>query len=204
MDMIAYYKKPLSKIWEYVTSFKDGWGSYGGRTDVDATDRAKERLINYYLDQYRGVKPGAESLAGCPILYVGGTRYDMVEVFLGDKNGEKRNFLRIRASGTEPINRVYAETSDPHTWKKLQAVVLSKLDEFTIDEIRKTYRIQNLADILINTKPFSQANIWKSVQEKLTQEGWPVSDLKNCLDKRLGHVENRNREIVVGWLKLMQ
>lgn len=201
MDMIAYYKKPLMEIWDYVCSFKDSWKSYGGRVDVDATDHAKERLINYFLDKYKKSNPGEEYLAGYPILYAGGIRYDMVEIFLGDKNGQTRNFLRIRASGTEPINRVYSETSDPELWKELFEIVLLKLDEFTIDEIKSAYSLQNLVDILITTKPYNWENVWKNVLEKMASQGWMITDLKNFLGSKQNHVENRNREIVEEWLR---
>ncbi len=50
--------RPLAEIWKEVTSLPGCWESYGGRTDVDASDAAKERLINYYLDQFIGVEPG--------------------------------------------------------------------------------------------------------------------------------------------------
>jgi hypothetical protein len=89
------------------------------------------------------------------VLYAGGIRYDMVEIFLGDKEGRKRNFLRIRASGTEPINRIYTETSDPELWRKLLNSVMAKLDEFSIEEIQQAYRIERLADLLANTSPGS-------------------------------------------------
>ena len=209
MDMIAYYQKPLSEIWKMVTSSKDAWVSYGGRVDVDATDHAKEKLINYYLDKYKNVKPGAESMAGYPILYVGGIRYDMVEIFIGDHQNQKRNFLRIRASGTEPINRVYTETSDPDLYSKLQDIVLNDLDDFTIEEIMKAYRLQNLADIIMTTKPHDWDKVKGKIVKKVSDEGWKLSDLTALLEKKLkgkkyDHVENRNRGIVVDWLKLLK
>jgi hypothetical protein len=124
-----------------------------------------------------------------------------VEIFLGDKNGQTRNFLRIRASGTEPINRVYTETSDPELWKELLKIVLLKLHEFTIDEIKGAYRLKNLADILITTKPYNWDNVWKNILEKTVNEGWVFSDLNQYLKKKQAHVENRNREIIMEWLK---
>jgi len=200
MDMIAYYGKPLSEIWKSVTSFNNGWASYGGRVDVDASDRAKERLISYFLDTFKGVKPGEKSLAGCPILYVGGVRYDLVEIHLADKAGQIRNFLRIRASGTEPINRVYTETVDPVLWQELQEVVLTKLDEYTIEEIKEAYRIERIADILSTTGPGNWDRVWETVIEKIQKEAWDGTELKEALEFKLPHAENRNREVIKEWL----
>ncbi len=201
MDMIAHYRQPLSKIWEQVTASQDAWASYGGRIDVDATDRAKERLINYYLDLFKGAKPGEVSICDHPVLYAGGIRYDMVEVFLGDEQGRMRNFLRIRASGTEPINRIYTETITPDLWKELQATVLGKLDEFTIDEVNLAYHLRRLADILAATKPGDWDRVLEAVRHKLGEAGWPEADLVAALKTKRPHVENRNRVALDGWLE---
>jgi phosphomannomutase len=204
MDMIAYYGQPLKKIWEKVASTPGGWNSYGGRLDVDASDRAKEKLISYYLDLYQGRQPGEVSIAGAPVLYAGGTRYDMVEIFLGDKENRKHNFLRIRASGTEPINRIYAETSDPELWEKLFAAILGKLDEFTTTEIEQAYRVERLADLLATTKPGSWEKILGVAQKKMVAAGWKKADLIQALKTKLPVLENRNRDIVEKWLELLQ
>jgi hypothetical protein len=201
LDMIAYYGKPMEEIWQEVISLPGCWDSYGGRTDVDASDGAKERLISYYLDKFIGVEPGKADIGGHPVLYAGGTRYDMVEIFLGDAEGKMRNFLRIRASGTEPINRVYTETKDPDLWKELQHIVLARLDEFTNDEIAQAYRIENLADILAATHPETWSVVKDAVLEKLDNEQWSLEDLRRKLMTKRKHVENRNREVIDHWLE---
>ena len=203
MDMIAHYKMPLQQIWEMVTASQDAWMSYGGRVDVDASDRAKEKLISYYLDAYKGKKPGEVTIEGYPILYAGGTRYDMVEIFLGDHEGRRRNFLRLRASGTEPINRIYCETSDPDLWQKLFHVVLDKLDEFTIQEIQQSYRLERMVDLLATTSPGTWETVLRAVRQKLEQEGWDRGELVSAMKQKMPHLENRNREIVLKWLKLI-
>ncbi|MBN1429943.1 MAG: hypothetical protein JXB07_16355 [Anaerolineae bacterium] len=201
LDMIAYHGKPLSEIWQEVISLPGCWDSYGGRTDVDASDGAKERLISYYLDKFIGVEPGKADIGGHPVLYAGGTRYDMVEIFLGDEEGKMRNFLRIRASGTEPINRVYTETKDPELWKELQHIVLARLDEFTNDEIAQAYRVENLADILAATHPETWSVVKEAILEKLDNEQWSLEDLRRKLMTKRKHVENRNREVIEHWLE---
>ncbi|HEC22670.1 MAG TPA: hypothetical protein ENI95_07120 [Chloroflexi bacterium] len=203
MDMIAYYGKPLREIWRDLVSLPEAWESFGGRVDVDASDRPKERLISYYLDLFKGVQPGEIKMGGYPVLYAGGTRYDLVEIFLGDEEGQMRNFLRIRASGTEPINRVYTETADPELWKELLEIVLAKLDEFTIEEIEEAYRIQRLADILAATRPGNWDTVLQAVKKKLAAEGWTSEALKETLKIKYGYVENRNRRVIEQWLALL-
>lgn len=203
MAMVAHYQKPIAEIWPLVTSSSGGWVSHGGRVDVDASDRAKERLISFYLDEYQGSEPSEVTLAGCPVLYAGGIRYDFVEIILGDEAGEMRNFLRIRASGTEPINRIYTETIDPDLWKKLQETVLSKLDEFTIEEIVNAYRVERLADILGTTGPGDWDRVWEAVKGKLTTEGWSMNKLRRALNSMRSHAENRNQKVIDRWLAFL-
>lgn len=201
MDMMAHYEKPLAEIWEMVTTSEDAWLSFGGRVDVDASDRAKEKLINYYLDTYKGKRAGEIKIEGFPVIYAGGTRYDLVEIFLADNEGRKRNFLRIRASGTEPINRIYTETSDPDLWQKLFKVVLSKLDEFTIQEIEQAYRLERLVDLLANTSPGDWDNVLAASKKKMAKEGWDRGELVKAMKQKMPHLEKRNRDIAQKWLE---
>lgn len=204
MDMMAYYQKSLAEIWEMVTSSEDGYVSYGGRVDVDASDRAKEKLISYFLDVYKGKRSGEVSIEGYPILYAGGTRYDMVEIFLADQQGRRRNYLRIRASGTEPIIRIYTETSDPELWQKLIGFALDQLDTFTIQEIQQAYRLERLADLLATTSPGNWDRVLAAAQEKMHQTGWQPAALAEALNQKLPHLENRNKDIARQWLEKLQ
>jgi len=197
MDMIAYYSKPLRGIWRDLVRFDDCWESFGGRVDVDASDGAKEALINYYLDHFLGKEPGEATIAGQRIFYLGGIRYDLVEIMLGDGRSGRRNLLRIRASGTEPINRIYTECSDPVVRRELEAEVLAKLEEFSAQEIEAAYNPWRLVDILSLTKP--TAKLWSVVRNKIVHEGWDPADLSARLRRRLSEVELRNREIVQAW-----
>lgn len=203
MDMIAYYRKPLRQIWQDLIALPGAWESFGGRVDVDASDRAKEGVISTYLDMFEGATPGSVKLHGAPVLYAGGTRYDMAEIFLGDAQGRMRHFLRVRASGTEPINRIYTETADPELWLKLQQQALDKLDELSIEEIRAAYRVERLADILTVTQPAQPDRLAKAVHDRLHTAGWSPASLKAALDIKARHVEKRNRKLIerwIGWL----
>jgi len=197
MDMIAHYGKPLRDIWRDVVSFNGCWESFGGRVDVDASDGAKEALINYYLDHFAGKKPGEATIAGQKVVYLGGIRYDLVEIVLEDKRGERNHFLRIRASGTEPINRIYTESSDPAVREALEAEVLTRLEEFSAQEIEKAHSSWRLVDVLSFTQP--TARLWGAVQAKVAVEGWERAHLAARLRRRLPDVERRNEEIVRSW-----
>ena len=201
MDMMAYYQKSLAEIWHMITTSEDAFVSYGGRVDVDASDRAKEKLISYFLDLYKGKKSGEVSIEGYPILYAGGTRYDLVEIFLADKEGRRRNYLRIRASGTEPIIRIYTETSDPNLWKKLIDFALAQLDEFTIQEIQQAYRLERLADLLANTSPGNWERVLAAARQRMQQEGWQPAALVEALKQKMPHLEPRNKDNVRKWLE---
>lgn len=201
MDMIAYYKKPLKAIWQDLVALPGAWESFGGRVDIDASDAAKEGVISHYIDLFEGAEAGEIELAGCPVLYAGGTRYDMAEIFLGDEDGRMRHFLRVRASGTEPINRVYTETADPDLWEELQEIVLNVLDTLSIEEIGQAYRIQRLADILTVTQPANPERVAVSVREKLGDAGWTAAALREALETKSRHVEKRNRKVIESWLE---
>jgi len=199
MDMIAHYGKPLRGIWRDVVGFDGCWESFGGRADVDASDGAKEALINYYLDHFAGKKPGEATIAGQKVVYLGGIRYDLVEVVLEDGEGNRRHFLRIRASGTEPINRIYTESSGPEVREALEAEVLDRLEEFSAQEIEAAHNPWRLVDILFFTQPTER--LWEVVREKVAAEGWEAGDLAARLRRPLPEVERRNQEIVGAWAK---
>ncbi len=217
MDMLAYYgsrpDEPLDSmaaLWQDTTELAETWVSYGGResdgsnsgrSDVDSVLEAKERVINYYLDIYGEGKEN--SFAGLEVIYAGGVRYDLVELQLRQPGGDDRHFLRMRASGTEPINRIYVESSDSEIAQALMKTVLKKLEEFTISEIQNAHSEWRLADILAFTT-FSPA-ILKTVNNVLvTKDGWSVANLVTKLQGMLqadDYLEGRNRKMVIKWVE---
>ncbi|HPR34277.1 MAG TPA: hypothetical protein PKY64_01280, partial [Anaerolineaceae bacterium] len=128
LDMLSYYgtraEKPLvtlQEIWNELVSLPGLWESFGtssdptshaGRSDVDAPLEAKEAFIDYYLDLPDHVSEDGLKIAGLNIDYLGGIRYELVEMQLSDPSGDDHYYLRMRASGTEPINRIYIEAAD--------------------------------------------------------------------------------------------
>jgi phosphomannomutase len=197
MDMIAYHKKPLAEIWQDITHMEGCWQTFGSRTDIDASDEAKEKLISYYLDAFKGARPGEIELAGYKIDYLGGVRFDLTEIFLKDQNGGD-HFLRVRASGTEPINRIYYESSDKDGALRLRDVALKKLDDFSIEVIKSAYSVWRLVDILAFTEP--SARLQEAVEQVMASNKWDVHDLIDKLRKRLKTVEERNVHVVNKWL----
>src|SRR5262249_31425099 len=182
------------------TSMDVTWKTYGDRADVDTTTQAKETLLNYFLDLYKGWKPGdpLPQFEGLDIYYLGGTRYDFVEIFLKNDTDGKKFFLRVRASGTEPITRVYVESANQAIAEKLINVVLKRLDEINADLIQQAYSIEHLADLLSNTR-FADS-ILAVTRALLNQKNWDAALLCTLLTQRRPHVESRNAKLIDQWL----
>lgn len=198
MDMIAYYGKPLKQIWLEVTRMPDCWESYGGRVDVDASDRAKEALLNYFLDSFKHAQPGEVALAGARVRYLGGIRYDLVEVFLAnDPRTYPQHFLRIRASGTEPLNRIYTESANDEVTQTLEGLVLQTLDDISCQVVEAAHDVWALGDTLASTKPSHK--LCECVRRKMMTEKWSPSDLIQVLEMKRAYVELRNQRVVEQW-----
>ena len=206
MDMVAHYGMPVGQIWEE-TAKCAGWISYGGkepdsnagRTDVDAVLEAKEELINDFLDRYEGKDPGESTWAGLPVMYAGGTRYDFAELQLRGPDGDDRHYLRVRASGTEPINRIYVESSDPGIAKQLMETSYRRLEELSAAEIRKAHSEWRLAEILSSTAE-SSFLAQKAKAAIASREGWSEEGVRSKLETMLPNVERRNQRVIRAWL----
>jgi phosphoglucomutase len=118
LDLIARYRVPLDRIWEDVTAHY--WRPSFDRIFVPASADASSVLIDGYLKTFGGAAPGAKSLAGCPVVYLGGTPGRYAEFRLADQTGGTNNFLHIRPSGTEPLIRVYRECSSEQVLRSLR------------------------------------------------------------------------------------
>ena len=213
MDMLAYFgtrkDNPLTtiaEIWDDTVQMAGLWESFGcspadetshtGRTDVDAPLEAKEALISYYLDLPETEK--SPRVAGMEIAYLGGIRYDVAEMQLRDDSGDERYQLRVRASGTEPINRIYVESKDPQQGRVIMDAVLAKLEELTIDEIRQAHSEWRLVDILTQTRLTEKTR--QAVVETLKNKGWELAEITTKLTLSVQVLENRNRKIASFWL----
>jgi len=135
------------------------------------------------------------------IAYLGGIRYDVAEMQLQDADGDDRYQLRVRASGTEPINRVYVESADPKQGKVIMEAALAKLEELTIQEICNAYGQWRLVDMLSQTRLTEKTR--KAVEETIQDKGWDRAEVIAKLVKIMGILENRNRKIASRWLEAL-
>ncbi len=212
LDMLAYYARKtngrvatLEDIWNETVALPGCWRSYGGkewdgsnagRVDIDAVLEAKEAFIDYFLTytQARG-----STFSGMEIVYLGGTRYDIAEIQLKDGSGNDKHFLRVRASGTEPINRVYLESSDPAAARRLMQDALDVLENLSIEQVRLAQTPWRLVDILCQTRVGSA--LVPAVKETLAERGWAAAAIVDMLHASLPALENRTRKIALAWAK---
>lgn len=206
MDMLAAYglesesgEITLTDIWEQTIADAE-WPTYGGRMDLDATTEAKEGILNYYLDVYREHQDGQPlpQMAGLEVYYTGGIRYDMVEIFLRDEVFGGKYFLRVRASGTEPILRVYVESARPELVDVLVDLVLARLDTINAEVINQAYSLPHLADLLAGTR-LAEGTL-STTNSLLADNGWDAGTLIALLNERRPHVESRNVSLIEDWV----
>ena len=217
LDMIAYYGtrevKPLhslQEIWDELTHLPGLWPSYGtsddpyshaGRADVDAPLEAKEAFIDHYLDMPSAVPYFDLEVAGLKIDYLGGIRYELVEMQLSDENGDDHYHLRMRASGTEPINRVYIEAADLQTGQRMMEEVLGVLENITEEVLRDAHSPWHLVDMLAQSKLTPRT--LKAVKETIAENGWEVEDIVSKIQRMTQSLEKRNRKVIGVWEKAL-
>jgi DNA-directed RNA polymerase specialized sigma subunit len=122
-------------------------------------------------------------------------------MLLRDPDGDERYQLRVRASGTEPINRVYVESKDPELGKKIMDAALAKLELLTIEELRKAYSEWRLVDMLSQTRLTDDTR--QAVLDTIRENGWALDEVKDKLIKSMQVLENRNRKIAQKWLEAL-
>ena len=116
LDMVAYFGKSLGEIWQETQSLYGG--SITAPINLTVPEEHKAPFINSFLDAARN-----GSLAGMPVVFAGGIPGKYAELMLEDENGSTDNFLHIRPSGTEPLIRVYLETSSELALSALRAQI---------------------------------------------------------------------------------
>lgn len=95
-ELMAIRKKKLSELVEELMQ-EYGW-HYFNRIDSHLTEKEKQRILGVY-------KKGVKSLAGFPV--------ERVETKDGFKLFVDNGWVLVRASGTEPLIRFYAEAESP-------------------------------------------------------------------------------------------
>ena len=217
LDMLAYYgtraEKPLNslqEIWEELIHLAGLWPSFGtssdpsshaGRSDVDAPLEAKEAFINYYLDLPKTLPATDLVIAGLKIDYLGGIRYELVEMQLSDETGNDHYYLRMRASGTEPINRVYIEAANLQTGQRMMAEVLGKLEDITAEVLRGAHSAWHLVDMLAQAQLTPQT--LRAVKETIAENGWEVGNVIARIQQMTQTLEKRNRKVIGAWEKAL-
>lgn len=218
LDMLSYYgtrpEKPLNslrEIWEELVSLDGLWQSYGtssdpsshaGRADVDAPLEAKEAFIDYYLDLPLSADAGDLRVAGLKVDYLGGIRYELVEMQLSDETGNDHYYLRMRASGTEPINRVYIESARLETGQRMMKEALAKLEEITVAVLRRAHSPWHLVDMLAQSQ-LSQ-NTLRAVRETVAERGWDLADIVDKIQQMTQTLEKRNRKVIGFWKQALE
>ena len=149
LQMCAVRGRTIAELWQQFI------GAYGKlvsvRRDVEAPDVAKEELVNVYLDRYADMaEEGAMPdplLADFTPIYCGGIRGDMVEVILEDADG-RECYLTVRASGTEPLNRIYIECPEEGQRDEILRAVGEELERQIIGAIVTAPDVSTIVDLL--------------------------------------------------------
>lgn len=219
LDMLAYYgtreEKPLhslQEIWDELVHLPGLWESFGtstdptshaGRADVDAPLEAKEAFISYFLDLPENTSEIFEpTLDLFNIEYLGGIRYELVEAQLSDDNGNNRYYLRMRASGTEPINRVYIEAANLEAGQRIMAYVLGKLEFITAEVLSEAHSPWHLVDMLSQSQ-LTEFTL-RAVQETILYNEWDVNDIIVKIQQMTQTLEKRNRKVIGAWEAALQ
>ena len=135
------------------------------------------------------------------IVYLGGIRYELVEMQLSDQNGDDHYYLRMRASGTEPINRVYIEAADLQVGQRMMAEVLKKLEELTAETLQKAHSEWHLVDMLCQSRLSQQTE--QAVRKTISNHQWEMQDILAKIDLMTQTLEKRNRKVIQAWKKAL-
>jgi phosphomannomutase len=222
MDMLAYYgtraEKPLtsvSEIWKELLTLPGIWESFGGkedfenpqkhsntgRADLDTILEVKENIINAYLDLFGQGKPS--KLGDFEVVFAGGVRYDLMELRLKDSSGDDRHYLRIRASGTEPINRIYMESSSSQTARAMLKLVLDEVENLIVQHVKNANSEWVVAETLVFTDVTPK--ILSAVKEKLRENKWKAKELSGNIQAFISNdlLEKRNALKASEWIKAL-
>lgn len=111
-EMVAYEKKSLNQIYE--DTVKDsGWSCVHGRFDLHTNDSQKNHLLSNLTEKKYG-----------NLNVIGETKLEGVKILLEDGS-----WFMARASGTEPMSRVYFEATNKDALDKIMSDVKIVVDK---------------------------------------------------------------------------
>ena len=113
-ELMAWHGKSLGQLLDEL--HKEFGEHRYGRIDLDVTPAQKEKAMAWFSN-------GIDKLLGWPV----GRKETMdgVKLYLGDEG-----WVMVRASGTENLLRVYAETSRVETTRKILGAVVEHIQKF--------------------------------------------------------------------------
>jgi len=153
LQMCATRSETLGPIWKYII---ERYGKLVSvRRDIEAPDVAKVALVNVYLERYKSMAAhGAvadPALANFTPSYCGGVRGELVEIILLNEQ-QRECYLAIRASGTEPITRIYVECPEEDERDAILNAVGVELENLIICAILAASDIDEVVDLLDNVE----------------------------------------------------
>ncbi len=196
IEMVAHRGKPPSEIWEEVRE-KYKIAADFGRVDIDMPEEVKLSLINTVLSS------PLKEIDGLSLSYAGGIFNDFVELFFEGDNGRFARIV-VRASGTEPVCRIYTDASDRRLRRGLEGYVLELLRKLLLEEIGRAGDLLSLAYIMSTSLPSTE--LLESVKSRLRQlsPGDLRPALYNILELLRDDLESRRRLIADMWLSTFE
>jgi len=114
-ELMAWHGKSLGQL---LNALHGEFGEYHyGRVDLDVTHTQKEKAVSYFSDGQ------AKAVLEWPI--VRRENMDGIKAYLGEIG-----WVMVRASGTENVLRIYAETSEAETTRRVLQAVTDKVHSF--------------------------------------------------------------------------
>jgi len=113
-ELVAWHEKTLDELLEVL---HQEFGEYHyGRTDLDVSPQQKEKALAWFSNGR------ATKILSWPV--VNRETMDGIKLYLGNIG-----WVMVRASGTENLLRVYAETSQQQTTRKVLQAVVDRIQE---------------------------------------------------------------------------